>query len=62
MTKPQQPELRRSGKGATDQDSAKLKPDLDSSQRGGKGELGPVPPANQPGWQGGERPVKKKAD
>lgn len=25
MTKPQQPELRRSGKGATDQDSAKTK-------------------------------------
>ena len=60
MTKPQQPELRRSGKGATDQDSAKLKPDLDNSQRGGKGELGPVPPGNQPNAVGEERPVKQK--
>ena len=62
MTKPQQPELRRSGKGATDQDSAKLKPDLDSSQRGGSGGLGPVPPGNQPNWQGEERPVKQKSE
>ena len=63
MTKPQQPELRRSGKGATDQDSAQLKPDLDSSGRNadGGGGLGPVPPGNRAGWQDrGEQPVKQK--
>lgn len=46
MTKPQSPELRRSGLGSTDQDSAKIKADetLDA-----EGHLGPVPDENQPG-------------
>lgn len=46
MTKPQQPELRRSGLGSTDQDSAKINADetIDSG-----GNVGPVPDANQPG-------------
>ena len=60
MTKPQQPELRRSGKGATDQDSAKIKPDLEKSVGGVAGGRGPVPPGNQPNWQGAEQPVKEK--
>ena len=46
MTKPQQPELRRSGLGATDQDSAKANIDGNvHSETGG----GRVPPENQPG-------------
>lgn len=49
MTKPQQNELRRSGKGATDQDSAKTKPDLEGAPAA-QGEKGPVPPGNKPGW------------
>ena len=46
MTKPQQPELRRSGLGSTDQDSAKIRAEdeLDAS-----GPSGAVPPDNQPG-------------
>ncbi|MPZ73872.1 MAG: hypothetical protein GEU74_11675 [Nitriliruptorales bacterium] len=36
MTKPQQPELRRSGKGATDQDSAKLHADEDVEAQHGR--------------------------
>lgn len=48
MTDPQQPELRRSGHGATDQDSAKSKADQDeaSTQHGEKGRE-PVPPEQQ---------------
>jgi hypothetical protein len=46
MTKPQQPELRRSGYGATDDDSAQAKlggpTDVD-------GPTGPVPEENRPG-------------
>ncbi len=46
MTKPQQPELRRTGYGATDQDSAEIR-------AGGTpptgGDAGPVPEDNQPG-------------
>lgn len=49
MTKPQQNELRRSGKGATDQSSAEIKAELDGTP-GGTGDSGPVPPGNQPGW------------
>ncbi len=46
MTKPQQPELRRSGLGSTDQDSAKVRAEesLDADAP-----RGPVPPDNQPG-------------
>lgn len=47
MTKPQQPELRRSGLGSTDQDSAKVNADETISGTGGGG--GPVPEENQPG-------------
>ena len=47
MTKPQQPELRRSGLGSTDQDAAEIragdKPQADEDT------LGPVPEANRPG-------------
>ena len=62
MTKPQQNELRRSGKGATDQDSAKLKPDLEgtpgTSDTGAK-----VPPGNRPGWEPrGDGPAKNYPD
>lgn len=47
MTKPQQPELRRSGKGDTDQDGKELRAEdeLDS----GRSRLGPVPEENKPG-------------
>ena len=46
MTKPQQPELRRSGLGNTDQDSAKVRAEEDLSPDGA---LGRVPEDNQPG-------------
>lgn len=44
--KPQQPELRRSGRGATDDDSAKIK--AEESVQGDK-TTGWVPPDNRPG-------------
>ena len=46
MTKPQQPELRRSGRGATDDDSAKARAGGPLDE---KGEAGPIPEANAPG-------------
>ena len=46
MTKPQQPELRRSERGATDDDSAKSRAGKVSGKGAG---LGPVPEENQPG-------------
>lgn len=47
MPKPQQPELRRSGKGSTDRDGKELRArdDLPS----GDPAMGPVPEENQPG-------------
>jgi hypothetical protein len=55
MTDPQQPELRRSGRGATDQDSAKAKAESSENKEAsgnsasGHGEKGrePVPPEQQ---------------
>ncbi len=47
MTKPQQPELRRSGLGSTDQDSAKI--NADETVSGRSAGAGPVPEDNQPG-------------
>ncbi|MDA0634519.1 hypothetical protein ACQEUU_19250 [Nonomuraea sp. CA-218870] len=58
MVKPQQPELRRSGKGATDTDSAQAIPEkrrgsgghahgTDKGRKGG-GKGGGVPPGQQP--------------
>ena len=44
--KPQQPELRRSGRGATDDDSAKIKAEAAES---GDEPQGWVPPDNRPG-------------
>lgn len=46
MTSPQQPELRRSGLGSTEQDAAELRAG-DHPVEGGEG-LGPVPEDNQP--------------
>lgn len=46
MPKPQQPELRRSGLGATDYDSAKINADESPDAVTG---AGPVPQDNQPG-------------
>lgn len=43
---PQQPELHRSGKGATDPKSAKAQVDSPAAE---EGNAGPVPPDNQPG-------------
>ena len=61
MTKPQQPELRRSGRGATDQDSAKTF--LTAERTGGKtGKLGPVPPGNRPGWEDRSSETPKQVD
>jgi hypothetical protein len=57
---PQQPELRRSDKGATSQDSAKIK-----AGDGGAADdrdHHPVPPGNQPGWQQPEERPAKRAD
>ncbi|MDQ4070229.1 MAG: hypothetical protein M3203_12280 [Actinomycetota bacterium] len=48
MSKPQQPELHRSGKGATDPASAKANPEV-SGRPGAEGAAGPVPEDNQPG-------------
>jgi len=47
MTKPQQPEIRRSGRGATDDDAAKAK--ATGSAPPPEGNAGPVPEANLPG-------------
>ena len=47
MTKPQQPELRRSGLGSTDQDSAKV--NADETISGSAAGAGPIPEDNQPG-------------
>jgi hypothetical protein len=52
MSTPQQPELRRSGRGSTDQDAAKLR--ADESPQDSEEELGPVPEDNRPG----HRPAK----
>lgn len=52
MTKPQQPELRRTGLGGTDQDAKELRAQQGRGQRRGVdtgGETGPVPEENQPG-------------
>lgn len=46
MPKPQQPELRRSGLGSTDQDAAKVRAGDDMDSDGG---MGPVPEHNRPG-------------
>ena len=46
MPNPQQPELRRSEKGSTVQDSAKSNADLPLDEHG---RTGPVPEENQPG-------------
>ena len=46
MTKPQQPELRRSGLGSTDQDAAEIRAGDDLQQGDG---LGPVPEDSRPG-------------
>ena len=61
MTKPQQNELRRSGKGATDQDSAATKAEVEGHP-GTKGRGGPVPPGNRPGWEGRNGPAEKYPD
>ena len=46
MSKPQQPEIRRSERGATDDDSAKIKAEKSA---GGDEPQGWVPPDNRPG-------------
>jgi hypothetical protein len=62
MTKPQQNELRRSGKGATDQDSAELKAQA-GREPAEKGRTGKVPLGNQPGWKSrGEGPAENYPD
>ena len=48
MTKPQQPELRRTGLGDTDQDAKELRAQDDRGVTTG-GETGRVPPDNRPG-------------
>ena len=47
MTKPQQPELRRSGYGATDQDSAEIRAGQGPDDE--KGRTGQIPDENRPG-------------
>jgi hypothetical protein len=46
MSTPQQPELHRSGRGASDPKSAKANLDGPGAE---EGDAGPVPPDNQPG-------------
>ncbi len=48
MSTPQQPELHRSGKGATDPASAKASAEV-ASNPGVEGSSGPIPEDNQPG-------------
>ncbi|MDP9387347.1 MAG: hypothetical protein M3Q48_05315 [Actinomycetota bacterium] len=48
MSKPQQPELHRSGMGATDPASAKTRAEVGGAPAGG-GARGPVPEDNLPG-------------
>ena len=48
MSKPQQPELHRSSKGATDPASVKSNADL-AENPGASGAAGPIPEDNQPG-------------
>ena len=48
MSKPQQPELHRSGKGSTDPANAKANAEV-SGPPGAEGAAGPVPEENQPG-------------
>lgn len=55
---PQQPELRRSGQGATVQDSAKAKADHRNVDR----DKHPTPPGNRPGWMQGETRPAVAAD
>ncbi len=62
MSKPQQPELHRSGKGATDPASAKANAEV-SGPLGAEGAAGPVPEDNQPGHhpeQEQDKPVLPK--
>jgi hypothetical protein len=51
MPKPQQPELRRSGYGATSDDSAKIKATTETEgvESAAQGTGGPVPEDNRPG-------------
>jgi hypothetical protein len=53
MTKPQQPELRRSGLGSTDQDAAEIRAGEAEVRAGNKVQqssgMGPVPESNRPG-------------
>lgn len=50
MSKPQQPELARNRKGATDHDGAELRAREGTTRApAGGGETGPVPEENQPG-------------
>jgi hypothetical protein len=62
VSKPQQPELHRSGKGATDPASAKANAEL-NDKPGPAGAAGPIPEDNVPGHHPEEeqdRPVTPK--
>jgi hypothetical protein len=62
VSKPQQPELHRSGKGATDPASAKADAEVGGNPGSG-GRAGPVPQDNQPGHhpeQEQDKPVTPK--
>ena len=55
MSKPRQPEVHRSGKGATDPASAKANPEGEGNP-GAEGAAGPIPEDNLPG----HRPDKEQ--
>ena len=61
MPNPQQPELRRSGLGATTDDSAKSKATTEGNAADDHG-TAPVPPANRPGHQPDEDQDKPDLD
>jgi hypothetical protein len=64
MTSPQQPELRRSGLGSTDQDAAELRATDHPNPDAGAEGLGPIPEANRPGHhpeQEQDKPTDKGA-
>lgn len=48
MGTPQQPEIRRSGRGRVDEEARYQDTELERP-KGGKGRRGPVPPENEPG-------------
>jgi hypothetical protein len=61
MSKPQQPEIRRSGRGETEQDGRRQTRETESTTKTG-GRTGPVPPENRPGHRPDEEQDKPEIE